>query len=39
MKDKYEKIEVQVVLFDDADVITTSGSHKYPGEEDELDDN
>lgn len=38
MKDKYETIEVQVVLFDEVDVITTSG-HKYGAEEDEIDDN
>lgn len=37
MKDKYETIEVQVVLFDEVDVITTSGSHKYGGDEDEID--
>ena len=37
MKDKYERIEFEVVLFDEKDVITTSPSHKYGGDEDEID--
>ena len=36
MKDKYEVLEMETIVFETEDIVTASGDPSYPGEPDEI---